>query len=161
MRGLLPRNKFCGQPSAVSDGPGDNLMQLRPMVLVTRAACPCSGPGGAGMRARAARLQANETARPAGLHGPTPEEVWRQRQPITARARSSFARRVCRLARETRQSEGLSPEHALPPSVRARLERAAISRALASHGYLEFYPAGKGMYRSKVAADRQIRWTIR
>ena len=86
----------------------------------------------------AARLQANETARPRGLHGPTPEQAWRQRQPITASDRSNFAERVCSLERETRQSEGHPADGALPRSVQAAVERAAISRALAADGYLEF-----------------------
>jgi hypothetical protein len=88
--------------------------------------------------AEAARLQANQTARPWGLHGPTPEEVWRQRQPITTRARWRFAKQVCRLERETRQSEGHSAESVLPPRAHAGVERVAISRALASQGYLQF-----------------------
>jgi len=73
-----------------------------------------------------------------GLQGPTPEEVWRQRQPFTARARPWLAKKVCRLERESRQSEGHSAEGVLLPSVQASVERVAISRALACHGYLQF-----------------------
>jgi len=85
----------------------------------------------------AARLQANETARPQRLHGPTPEEVWRQRLPITARAPVE-ARKAGGWNVKPRQSEGHSAESVLPPRVHAGVERVAISRALASHGYLQF-----------------------
>ena len=46
--------------------------------------------------AEAARLQANQTARPRGHRGPTPEESWRQRRPIGPRERAAFAAAVRR-----------------------------------------------------------------
>jgi len=49
-----------------------------------------------------ARREANETAKLWGIHGPTPEEVWKNRVPITAGERAAFTRTVERLRWEVR-----------------------------------------------------------
>jgi len=80
---------------------------------------------------QAARLQANETARPRGLNGPTPVEAWQERQGISIKQRLAFARTVLR------REEGSS---AIEPGPReaAALRRTAIGQALVAHGLLEY-----------------------
>ena len=51
----------------------------------------------------AARREANETARPWGVHGPTPEEVWMSRAPITEGERAVFASTVVKMREEARR----------------------------------------------------------
>jgi len=86
----------------------------------------------------AAVLQANETARPWGAHGPTPAEVWAARTPVTDEQRASF-RSVYRkeYALECGRRDvpwGID----LPRRIRASIDRQAVPRALTERGYLEF-----------------------
>jgi transposase InsO family protein len=55
----------------------------------------------------AARREANALAHPWGEHGPTPDEVWAQRRPITAEERTAFLATVarCRQAVEQKKLE--------------------------------------------------------
>jgi hypothetical protein len=80
----------------------------------------------------AARLQANETARPWGLHGPRPEEAWHERHPISVKERLAFARTV--LLGETKSRRRSDPDR----SEAAALRRTAIGQALVSHRLLEY-----------------------
>jgi len=50
-----------------------------------------------------ARVMANQTARPNGHKGPTPDEAWVQRQPITSEERGAFLELVRRLEKEELQ----------------------------------------------------------
>jgi transposase InsO family protein len=50
--------------------------------------------------AEAARLEANQTARPWGPGGPTLEEVWHRRQPLPPEERAAFPDTVGRLGQE-------------------------------------------------------------
>ncbi len=86
----------------------------------------------------AARLEANETARPWGHRGPTPEEAWRERAPIVAEERAAFRKAVRRLECGARQQQDCPPDIALDPVVQAAVDRVAIRRALAAHGLLTF-----------------------
>ena len=52
--------------------------------------------------AEAGRLQANETARPWGLHGPTPGQAWQRREPIGPEHRAAFAATVRAVEEEVR-----------------------------------------------------------
>jgi transposase len=79
----------------------------------------------------AARLQANETARPGGLHGPTPVEAWRQHRRISAKERMVFAKIVNR-----HEQEALAGQH--DSGQLATIRRAAIGHALAAGGLLEY-----------------------
>lgn len=88
--------------------------------------------------AEAARLQANQTARPWGVHGLTPAQAWRQRRPIGDAERCAFLKTLQRLEREVRQSQGYQPSSCLTEPVRAAIDREAISRALVAHSYLVF-----------------------
>jgi hypothetical protein len=82
--------------------------------------------------AEAARLQANETARPWGARGPTPAERWQGRQALRPAERAAFAATVRRLEREARTEQGLGH------IAQAAVMRAALRRALVAHDLLEF-----------------------
>jgi transposase InsO family protein len=86
----------------------------------------------------AARLQANQTARPWGLHGPTPETAWQERRPIKPSERRDFAKTVRRLERRARQEYGYPPQGQLCSSLQAMINRAALARALIEHRLLEY-----------------------
>jgi hypothetical protein len=79
----------------------------------------------------AARLQANELARPWGHLGPSPVEAWRSRKRISAKERKRFARMVRTCLRQ------LEIERR-PVADQRALQREAIARALVRHGLLAF-----------------------
>jgi hypothetical protein len=91
--------------------------------------------------AEAARLQANQTARPWGVRGPTPEEAWQGRAPLRPEERAAFAEAVRRLEREVRQEQGHPAEGDLGPLAQAAVNRAALRRTLVAHGLLRFTSA--------------------
>ena len=45
-------------------------------------------------------MQANQTARPWGLHGPTPDQAWRRHRPVGGQERITFTATVRRLEME-------------------------------------------------------------
>jgi transposase InsO family protein len=91
--------------------------------------------------AEAARLQANQTSRPWGVRGPTPEEAWRGRAPFGREERAAFAEAVRRLEQEARQEQGHPAEGPLAPLAQAAVSRAALRRALVAQGLLRFTTA--------------------
>ena len=74
----------------------------------------------------AARLQAWQTARPWGVTGSTPEQVWSQREPITAELRQRFHNAVAFFQEDERKKKGWLPGIALAPTVEASINRVAI-----------------------------------
>jgi transposase InsO family protein len=80
----------------------------------------------------AAQIDANATARPQGETGPTPDELWSTRRPITAGERALFQDTVLR------QREELGPKTELSGKEERRMQREAIRRALVEHGILLF-----------------------
>ena len=88
--------------------------------------------------AAAAREQANAMARPRGPSGPTPEEAWRQRQPVTATMRALFAAALRKHRGEARKEEGHREEENLEEQEARRIDRKAISRTLVECGYLQY-----------------------
>src|SRR5262249_44621367 len=86
----------------------------------------------------AARLQPNQTARPWGHQGPTPEIAWRERRPLKPQERRAFAETVRRLERSARQEHGYPPHGRLRTSMQALINRAALARALIEHRLLEY-----------------------
>jgi transposase InsO family protein len=84
----------------------------------------------------AATRQANETAHPWGLGGPTPEAAWQARAPITEieaqRFRSAYDRNH---ERECAERE-IAPWQKRSHWLRASIDRVALSRALIERGYL-------------------------
>jgi len=84
----------------------------------------------------AARLQANAEARPHGQSGPTPDEAWNTRRPISAVERMLFRAGVAKHRAEF-QAEGGWSEHERLESHEARaIDRRAIPSALVEHGFL-------------------------
>ena len=92
-----------------------------------------------GLDAEAARQEANATARPRGPAGPTPEQLWQGRPPISARQREQFGASVARCRQEVRQEGGRWLEEGkLGDQEEDARERQAIQRALVEHALLSF-----------------------
>ena len=85
----------------------------------------------------AARQMANETARPRGLAGPTPNQAWEGRCPISSAQRQLFAATVERLRKEVLEEQNKEPVVDRISRERASIDRVAIGRALIELGYLE------------------------
>jgi hypothetical protein len=85
----------------------------------------------------AARLQANQTHRPRGHRGPTPEELWDTRYRVTAANRQDLARAVARLVPIARHTLKLPLYGPLDRWQHAAVNRFAISRALVELGILK------------------------
>jgi transposase-like protein len=83
-----------------------------------------------------ARMIRNRLGRPWGHRGPTPEEVWQRRKPITPPQRSQLQTTVDRYRQEERTQKGIPDEAVLGNAAQASVDRVAISRALKQHGYL-------------------------
>jgi len=77
----------------------------------------------------ASRLQSDTTARPWGDRGPTPQDLWSERPPITQSERQVF--RNC-----LENMQELAPADLSDGDVRAVVARAAVRRALETLGYL-------------------------
>lgn len=86
--------------------------------------------------AEAARGEANATARPRGLQGPCPDELWAARTPITAAERQGFWRSAALWGEEVAAACEGQPPHGSAEMHRRYLDRQAIRRALEGHGYL-------------------------
>ena len=83
-----------------------------------------------------ARMIRNQLGRPWDHRGPTPEDVWQSRQPITSTQRSDLNTTVDRYRQEERTRRGIPDEAILGGAAQASVDRVAISRALNKHGYL-------------------------
>ena len=88
----------------------------------------------------AARLQANELARPWGHNADTPDTSWATRSPICAEDRAAFATSVQQIQAEERQlrQQDLLEGMPLGPREEKSSRRVDISRALVAHGFLSF-----------------------
>jgi len=84
-----------------------------------------------------ARLMANQTGRPWGAAGLTPDEAWEHRREIRADERADFAELVMTCAEEAQEEQGVPPGVVPGPAARASIKRVAISRALVAYGILE------------------------
>jgi transposase InsO family protein len=85
-----------------------------------------------------ARLEANATARPRGINGPCPDELWTVRTPVTAEERQAFQQTV-HWIRTALELDLESPAKIPLPEMEERaINREAISRALVEHGYLRY-----------------------
>lgn len=83
-----------------------------------------------------ARALANEITRPWGRHGPTPQEVWESRDPISDLERAGFQESVQKHRVVARRDLGFTLDQSLNHQQRAHLDRLAISRTLEELGYL-------------------------
>jgi hypothetical protein len=85
-----------------------------------------------------ARLEANATSRPHGIHGQSPDELWSARTPIPPTERERFGQTVAWLGKRLELDEAawsVGPEAAW---AERSLNRKAIRRALVEHGYLHY-----------------------
>jgi transposase InsO family protein len=100
-----------------------------------------------------ARELANTLSRPWGYRGPTPQEAWDARTPITAEDRRQFLEHVEGRRVEARRDLGLDETAVLNRADHTRVDRLAISRALVDLGYLtitrESRPAKKAKRLSR------------
>lgn len=119
--------------------------------LATRTERHAAGHGRAGGwssdDAAAAQAEANATARPRGPNGPTPDQAWEGRPPISTEQRQRFAAAVQRCRQEEREQAdrcrqqecdqaGRPPDGARGPQEERAMDRRALERALVGHGYL-------------------------
>jgi len=86
----------------------------------------------------AARQQANTTARPRGLAGPSPEQLWRAREAISAEQRQRFQESVARWRQGGQPEGGAGEQDDEGGQESSARERQAIQRALVEHGLLYF-----------------------
>jgi hypothetical protein len=86
----------------------------------------------------AAQAEANATARPRGPTGPTPDQLWHERRPITAAQRALFQQAVAHQLEEVYTAEGIAQEEVVAPKEERKMTRAAIRRALVECDYLLF-----------------------
>ena len=85
-----------------------------------------------------ARLQANETARPWGAEGPTPDQSWYyHRAPLNTIDRELFAEEVARRREGVRARRGCLPGFEPSADEKASIDREAVSRSLMELGYLK------------------------
>jgi hypothetical protein len=92
----------------------------------------------------AARLEANETARPWGSKGPSPDEVWRSRTPLTDDERDKFRKAVTKFSRWWRKFVvGSKPREEVTQFEEDEVMRKAIGSALVALDYLR---KGRGSY---------------
>ena len=85
-----------------------------------------------------ARWEANATARPCGMNGPCPNEMWTAGTAIPPEERRSFHQTV-RWMRIALELDFESPPSIPLPEMEERaINREAISRALGEHGYLRY-----------------------
>jgi hypothetical protein len=103
-----------------------------------------------------ARQLANTLSRPWGSDGPTPEEAWQGRTPITAEERTLFLAAVDRERVAARHDLGLDETAALSPADQARLDRLALPRVLSAQGYLTMTPADRPAKKSKRWSREQL-----
>jgi transposase InsO family protein len=83
---------------------------------------------------QAARLEANASARPRGPLGPSPDQLWNDRQPITQQERSQFLLSVARHQKDVEAVQGI-PQN---DSEQRAMDREAIRLALVEQGYLHY-----------------------
>ena len=83
-----------------------------------------------------ARFKANGNSRPLGSRGPSAEEAWRRRNPITEDEREEFRRAVAKHVDEVREEKTDKIER-MGWQERAGIERQGIVRALVRLGILE------------------------
>jgi transposase InsO family protein len=86
----------------------------------------------------AAQCDANHNARPRGPGGPSPDDLWQQRAPISSDQRQCFYDTLQRRRLEARLQHPSPLGHDLTTRELRSLERKAIARALVERGYLLF-----------------------
>jgi transposase InsO family protein len=85
-----------------------------------------------------ARLEANAMARPQGITGPTPNELWFARTLVTLQERDAFGQTVDWIRKGLELDLDGPADLPLSEMKERALNREAISRALVEHGYLRY-----------------------
>lgn len=85
-----------------------------------------------------AQDDANANARPRGERGPSPADLWSQRQPITTEERQTFHAVLERRRCQVRSEHPPTTDDLLSPRELRSRDRQAISRTLGELGYLLF-----------------------
>jgi hypothetical protein len=85
---------------------------------------------------RRARRVRNELGRPWGDRGPTPQDVWQRRKPITSSQRRLLRYSVDHFQNEERTRRGVSKEAVLGDAAQASIDRVAIRIAMERLGQL-------------------------
>ena len=88
--------------------------------------------------AELARWEANATARPRGINGPSPDELWNARTPVTPEERDAFQQTVHWMRTAIEVALESPPPIPMPQKQERAINRKAISRALVEHGYLRY-----------------------
>jgi transposase InsO family protein len=83
-----------------------------------------------------ATRQANETSRPRGASGPTPQEAWAGRENISVVEREMFRTAYDRHHADERIDRDIPGQEPCPRWLQASLDRAAIGRVLIERGFL-------------------------
>jgi len=84
----------------------------------------------------AARVRANRTARPWGIKGPTPEEIWNERKPLSYDLRKAFIRSRNMHRHELAAELGYNVDEKISAKDKAWIERKSVERAYVEHGIL-------------------------
>jgi transposase InsO family protein len=103
-----------------------------------------------------ARQLANTISRPWGHTGPTPEEAWQQRTPITDDARREFQQAFGQARRKAASDLGLDLAESFSGADRARLDRLALARTLEQLGYLTKRRADRPPKKPKRLSREQL-----
>jgi transposase InsO family protein len=88
--------------------------------------------------AEAARLEANATARPHGPLGPSPDQLWNARNPITEMERNHLSITVANQLHQIEAAQGWPDDNNRSTMQQRATDRQAIHHALVEHGYLYF-----------------------
>lgn len=86
----------------------------------------------------AARLAGNALTRPWGVHGPTPDDVWAMRPAIADAERDALRTAYTRHHAQECWTRGLRRSMTMTPATQDDIERRALLRALAEHGYVTY-----------------------
>jgi hypothetical protein len=85
----------------------------------------------------AARQEANLLTWPFGENGPTPDELWQQRHPVSAGERRRFDQTLSAKKAEMEREQASATEGD-SSMTKAKRQREATSRALVAEGYLNY-----------------------
>lgn len=102
------------------------------------------------------RLNANRFTRKLGPKGPTADEMWRDRPPITDELRGAFQATVQVERSRARAARELDPQAALPHYQQAAVDREAIRDALIAHNLLEIKRKRRRSNTQKPAGEPDI-----
>ena len=104
----------------------------------------------------AARDLANTVTRPWGHQGPSPDQAWQQREPITDQQRNEFARELESQRNVACTELGFTDRENRTPIQQDRIERLAISQTLERLGYVTKHEMRRPAQRPKRRTPQQM-----